>query len=278
MPVGRYRPFAEEVEPIRLPDRTWPDRVIDQRPAVVRGRSARRQPGADRPDEPGPQAPHVRPAGPHGLQGDRGRVPVGQPDRLRLRPRASSTSGAIPDDVTIQVLTQCRAGTDRAHLRGVRGVHRAIVHFYNSTSILQRRVVFRADRAAVQAIATDGARKCVEEAGEVSRHPVALRVLAGVLHRHRTGIRQAGVRRRRRHHRSPTPDNPIIFNLPATVEMATPNVYADSIEWMSRNLANREIGHPEPASAQRPRNRCRRSRIGLSGRRRPDRGLPVRQR
>ena len=76
----------------------------------------------------------------------------------------------------------------------------------------------------------------------------------------------------------PTPDNPIIFNLPATVEMATPNVYADSIEWMNRNLARRDCRHPEPAPAQRPRNRRRRSRIGLSGRRRPDRGLPVRQR
>ncbi len=76
----------------------------------------------------------------------------------------------------------------------------------------------------------------------------------------------------------PTPEWPLIVNLPATVEMATPNVYADSIEWMSRNLARRDSDHPEPAPAQRPRNRRRRSGIGLPGRCRPDRGLPVRQR
>ena len=76
----------------------------------------------------------------------------------------------------------------------------------------------------------------------------------------------------------PTPDVPLIVNLPATVEMATPNVYADSIEWMSRQPDPRDSDHPEPAPAQRPRNRRRRSGIGLSGRRRPDRGLPVRQR
>ena len=150
------------------------------------------------------------------------------------------TDGAIPDDVTIQVLTQCRPELIERTFEACTGAARAIVHFYNSTSILQRRVVFRADRAAVQAIATDGARKCVEEAAELPRHAMALRVLAGVLHRDGTRVRQTGMRRRRRRSSQPTPDNPIIFNLPATVEMATPNVYADSIEWMSRNLANRE--------------------------------------
>ena len=76
------------------------------------------------------------------------------------------TKGAIPEDVTIQVLTQCRPELIERTFLACEGVHRAIVHFYNSTSILQRRVVFRADRAAVQAIATDGARKCVEEAAK----------------------------------------------------------------------------------------------------------------
>ena len=76
----------------------------------------------------------------------------------------------------------------------------------------------------------------------------------------------------------PTPDRPLIVNLPATVEMATPNVYADSIEWMHRNLPRRAVGGAEPAPAQRPRHRRRRRRAGPAGRRRPGRGLPVRQR
>ena len=76
------------------------------------------------------------------------------------------TQGAIPDDVTIQVLTQCRPELIERTFEACEGASRAIVHFYNSTSILQRRVVFRADREAVKAIATDGARKCVEEAAK----------------------------------------------------------------------------------------------------------------
>ena len=76
------------------------------------------------------------------------------------------TEGAIPDDVTIQVLTQCRPELIERTFEACEGAPRAIVHFYNSTSILQRRVVFRADRDAVKAIATDGARKCVEEAAK----------------------------------------------------------------------------------------------------------------
>ena len=114
-----------------------------------------------------------------------------------------------------------------------------IVHFYNSTSILQRRVVFRADRDAIKKIATDAARMCLDEQKKLPGHQLALRVLPRVLHRHRADVRQGGVRRGHRDHR-PTPEKPMIINLPATVEMATPNVYADSIEWMSRNLARRD--------------------------------------
>ena len=186
--------------------------------------------------------------------------------------------GAIPDDVTIQVLTQCRPELIERTFEACEGAPRAIVHFYNSTSILQRRVVFRADRAAVKAIATDGARMCVEQAAKYPGHPVAVRVLA----RSPTPAPNWSTPRRSATpsptSSQPTPERPLIVNLPATVEMATPNVYADSIEWMSRNLARARLDHPEPAPAQRPRNRRRRSRIGLPGRRRPDRGLPVRQR
>ena len=84
MPIHRYAPFT----PVVLADRTWPRHGHHHRPALVRRRPARRQPGADRPDDPRPQAAHVRAAGPAGLQGDRGRLPGRQPDRLRLRPPA----------------------------------------------------------------------------------------------------------------------------------------------------------------------------------------------
>jgi 2-isopropylmalate synthase len=137
------------------------------------------------------------------------------------------------------VLTQCRPELIERTFLACEGVHRAIVHFYNSTSILQRRVVFRADRAAVQAIATDGARKCVEEAakypGTQWRFEYSPESYTGTELEYAKQVCDAVG-----DIIQPTPDNPIIFNLPATVEMATPNVYADSIEWMSRNLARRD--------------------------------------
>ena len=175
------------------------------------------------------------------------------------------------------MLTQCRPELIERTFEACEGAPRAIVHFYNSTSILQRRVVFRADRDAVKAIATDGARKCVEEAakypGTQWRFEYSPESYTGTELEYAKEVCDAvgDVIQ-------PTPDNPIIFNLPATVEMATPNVYADSIEWMQPQPGPPRLRHPEPASAQRPRNRRRRSRIGLPGRRRPDRGLPVRQR
>ena len=185
--------------------------------------------------------------------------------------------GAIPDDVTIQVLTQCRPELITRTFEACVGAPRAIVHFYNSTSILQRRVVFRADRADVQKIATDGARLCVEEAqkypGTQWRFEYSPESYTGTELEYAKEVCDAVSEII-----EPTPERPLIINLPATVEMATPNVYADSIEWMSRNLARRDSIILSPAPAQRPRNRRCRSGIGLSGRCRPHRGLPVRQR
>ena len=113
------------------------------------------------------------------------------------------------------------------------------MHFYNSTSILQRRVVFRADREAVKAIATDGARKCVEEAakypGTLWRFEYSPESYTGTELEYAKDVCDAVA-----DVIEPTPEWPLIVNLPATVEMATPNVYADSIEWMSRNLTRRD--------------------------------------
>ena len=147
--------------------------------------------------------------------------------------------GAVPDDVTIQVLTQCRPELIERTFEACEGAPRAIVHFYNSTSILQRRVVFRADREAVKAIATDGARKCVEEAakypGTQWRFEYSPESYTGTELEYAKDVCDAVA-----DVIQPTPEWPLIVNLPATVEMATPNVYADSIEWMSRNLTRRD--------------------------------------
>ncbi|HVE31800.1 MAG TPA: 2-isopropylmalate synthase, partial [Mycobacteriales bacterium] len=145
----------------------------------------------------------------------------------------------IPDDVTIQVLTQAREPLIERTYEAIAGAPRAIVHLYNSTSTLQRRVVFGLDKAGITGIATDAARLCLklaESAGDTqirfeyspesytgTELDYALEVCSAVL-----DVWQ------------PTPDWPAVINLPATVEMATPNVYADSIEWMSRNLPRRD--------------------------------------
>ena len=147
--------------------------------------------------------------------------------------------GLIPDDVIIQVLTQAREPLIRRTYEAIADAKQAIVHLYNSTSTLQRRVVFGLDRAGVRKIATDGAALCLDLASTVPGTAVsfeyspesytgteldfALDVCDAV-----NDIWQ------------PTPAHKTIINLPATVEMATPNVYADSIEWMHRRLRYRD--------------------------------------
>lgn len=147
--------------------------------------------------------------------------------------------GLIPDDVTIQVLTQARDALIRRTYESLVGAKSAVVHLYNSTSTLQRRVVFRQDKEGIKKIAVDGARLCKElvstlpdtkisfeyspESYTGTELEFALEVCNAV-----NDIWQ------------PTPTHKSIINLPATVEMATPNVYADSIEWMGRNLKYRD--------------------------------------
>jgi 2-isopropylmalate synthase len=238
MPVNRYRPFADEVESIRLADRTWPDRVVSRAPLWC---AVDLRDGNQALIDPMSPARKRRMFDLLVRMGYK-EIEVGFPSASQTDfdfVREIITDGAIPDDVTIQVLTQCRPELIERTFHACEGVHRAIVHFYNSTSILQRRVVFRADRAAVQAIATDGARKCVEEAAKYPgthwRFEYSPESYTGTELDYAKQVCDAvgDVIK-------PTPDNPIIFNLPATVEMATPNVYADSIEWMSRNLARRD--------------------------------------
>ena len=238
MPVSRYRPFADEVEPVRVADRTWPDTVIEHAPMWC---AVDLRDGNQALIDPMSPARKRRMFDLLVRMGYK-EIEVGFPSASQTDfdfVREIITDGAIPDDVTIQVLTQCRPELIERTFEACHGAPNVIVHFYNSTSILQRRVVFRASRDEVRKIATDGARKCLEEQakhpGTRWRYEYSPESYTGteLVYAKEVCDAVADVI-------SPTPDWPLIINLPATVEMATPNIYADSIEWMSRNLARRD--------------------------------------
>jgi 2-isopropylmalate synthase len=147
--------------------------------------------------------------------------------------------GLIPDDVIIQVLTQAREPLIKRTFESIKGAGQAIVHLYNSTSTLQRRVVFGQDKAGIKKIATDGAKICADLIPTVSGTKVSFEYSPESY----TGTElefALEVCNAVNDVWKPTPNWKTIMNLPATVEMATPNIYADSIEWMSRNLNNRD--------------------------------------
>ncbi|MCF3641640.1 2-isopropylmalate synthase [Rhizobium sp. TRM95111] len=146
--------------------------------------------------------------------------------------------GNVPDDVSLQVLVQCRPELITRTFEALEGAHKPIIHFYNSTSELQRRVVFGKDVAGVKQIATDAARMITDmaaRAGGGYRFEYSPESFTGTELEVALEICNAVVEIVK-----PTPDNKLILNLPSTVEMATPNIYADQIEWMCRNIDNRE--------------------------------------
>ena len=237
LPTHKYRPFHEQIT-VNLPDRTWPDQRITTAPRWC--------------------AVDLR-------DGNQALIDPMSPERKRIMfdllvqmgykeievgfPSASQTDfdfvrqlieeDLIPDDVTIQVLTQAREHLIERTYESIAGAKQAIVHLYNSTSTLQREVVFRTDEQGIIDIALEGARLCREFEKRIPETKVfyeyspesytgtelefALSVCNQVIEIF-----------------EPTPERKVIINLPATVEMATPNIYADSIEWMSRRLAHRE--------------------------------------
>ncbi|MCG7304185.1 2-isopropylmalate synthase [Pseudoglutamicibacter albus] len=238
MPVHKYVPFHEQIT-VDLPDRTWPDQKITKAPRWC---------AVDLRD--GNQA-LVDP-----MDTDRKLklfqllVEMGFKEIEVGFPAASQTdfdfvrhlidNDLIPEDVTIQVLTQSREHVIERTFEALDGVHRAIVHLYNSTSILQRRVVFRQDEDGIVDIALTGARLCKKYEEQMSGDTEIVYEYSPESY---TGTELEFARRivdEVVEEFGATPQNPIIVNLPATVEMATPNVYADSIEWMHRNLKNRE--------------------------------------
>ncbi|MFB4351488.1 2-isopropylmalate synthase [Microbacterium sp. CR_7] len=237
MPIHKYRPFHEQIS-VHLPDRTWPDARITEAPRWC--------------------AVDLR-------DGNQALIDPMSPERKRVMfellvsmgykeievgfPSASQTDfdfvrqlieeNLIPDDVTIQVLTQAREHLIERTYEAISGAKQAIVHLYNSTSVLQREVVFRTDKQGIIDIALEGARLCRKFEKTIPDTKVYYEYSPESY----TGTElefAVDVCNQVIEIFEPTPDRKVIINLPATVEMATPNVYADSIEWMSRHLNHRE--------------------------------------
>ena len=144
----------------------------------------------------------------------------------------------IPDDVTVQVLTQCRDHLLKRTFESIQGIPKAVVHIYNSTSTLQRDVVFHMDREEIKQIAIDGVdmvKKYMKDYDGKVILEYSPESFSGTEMDYALDICNAVQRAW-----GPTPDNKMIINLPSTVEMTTPNVFADQIEWMSKHLENRE--------------------------------------
>ena len=145
----------------------------------------------------------------------------------------------IPDDVTIVVLTQCREHLIRRTYEALKGAKRAIVHFYNSVSVLQREVVFRKDKPEIKQLAIDAAHLCKELEGEARGidlyYEYSPESFTGTEPEYAVEVCNAVIDVIK-----PTPEHPMIINLPATVEMTTPNVFADQVEYVSNNLQDRD--------------------------------------
>lgn len=238
MPIDRYLPFAKEVEDIVLPDRTWPDQKITHAPQwcavdLRDGNQALIDPMS-------PQRKHRM----FDLLVKMGykEIEVGFPSASQTDfdfVREIIEQNKIPEDVTIQVLVQAREHLIRRTFEACEGAPNVIVHFYNSTSKLQREVVFRKDKPAIKKLATDAAELIKSIAADYPqtnwRWEYSPESFTGTELDFAKEVCDEVVEIM-----GATPDNPMIINLPSTVEMISPNVYADSIEWMHRNLNNRE--------------------------------------
>lgn len=229
----KYQPYPQ----VTLKDRTWPDKRIEKAPIwcsvdLRDGNQALIDPmGQDRKERM-----------------FRLLLEMGFPEIEIGFPSASQTDfdfarwciehGNVPENVSLQVLVQCRPELITRTFEALEGANHPIVHFYNSTSELQRRVVFGKDVQGVKKIATDAAKMVMDMAAKAGKHyrfeyspesftgtelEVALEISNAVIEIV-----------------NPTPDNKMILNLPSTVEMSTPNIYADEIEWMGRNIDRRD--------------------------------------
>jgi 2-isopropylmalate synthase len=234
MRAHRYSSFI----PVDLKDRTWPDKKMTKAPKWS---------SVDLRD--GNQALIDPMDTPRKLAMFKLLVAMGYKEIEVGFPSASQTDfdfvrkiideGLIPDDVIIQVLTQARQPLIERTFESIKGAKQAIVHLYNSTSTLQRRVVFGLDKEGIKKIATDGAQMCLDLVSTIPETKVSFEYSPESY----TGTElefAVEVCNAVNDIWKPTPQWKTIMNLPATVEMSTPNIYADSIEWMCRNLNNRD--------------------------------------
>ncbi|NLS10108.1 2-isopropylmalate synthase [Nesterenkonia sp. MY13] len=241
MPYQRYTPFQDQIT-VHLPDRTWPNKTIDTAPRwcavdLRDGNQALIDPMS-------PERKHRM----FDLLVNMGykEIEVGFPSASQTDfdfVRQLIEQNKIPDDVYIQVLTQSREHLIERTFEALEGAPRAIVHLYNSTSVLQREVVFKQDKAGIVDIATTGARLCKKFEEQLAATSPETEIVYQYSPESFTGTElefAAQISNEVLEVLGATPEKPVIVNLPATVEMATPDVYADSIEWMHRNLRNRE--------------------------------------
>ena len=234
MPIHRYSAF----QPIDIADRTWPSQIITKAPRWCAVDLRDGNQALIDPMSPARKKKMFQLLVSMGYK----EIEVGFPSASQTDfdfVRQLIEEDLIPDDVVIQVLTQAREELIERTYESIRGAKQAIVHLYNSTSTLQRRVVFGLDMDGIVDVAVTGARMCKKyeetipetkvyyEYSPESYTGTELEFAARVCN----AVMDVFV---------PDAENPVIINLPATVEMATPNVYADSIEWMSRNLNHRE--------------------------------------
>ena len=230
----KYRPYAGP----DLPDRTWPGMRIETAPVWC---SVDLRDGNQALIEPMDTARKMRM---FKLLVDMGfkEIEVGFPSASETDfsfLRELIEGGHVPDDVTIQVLTQAREHLIDRTIESIDGAPNAILHLYNSTSTLQRRVVFKADRDGVKQIAVDGAKMVADRIAKCGADNLRLQYspesFTGTELDYALEVCEAVM-----DVWQPTNANPTIINLPATVEMSTPNIYADQIEWMHRNFSKRD--------------------------------------
>ena len=236
MPIEKYRTY----DSVDLPDRQWPSRILDKAPIWC---SVDLRDGNQALVDPMDSSRKMRMY--------KTLVEMGFKEIEVGFPAASDTDfnfvreiiegDLIPDDVTIQVLTQAREHLIERTIESVEGAKNVIVHLYNSTSELQRRVVFGEGRDGVKRIAVEGAEMIKQRLSRLTDNGTNVRLqyspesFTGTELDYALDVCEAVM-----DIWQPTPENPVIINLPSTVEMSMPNVFADQIEWMHRNFSRRD--------------------------------------
>jgi 2-isopropylmalate synthase len=234
MPFDKYRPFV----PVELPDRTWPGKKLTKAPRWCSVDLRDGNQALIDPMDPERKRRMFEAVVRMGFKEiEVGFPSASQPDYDFVR--LLIEEDLVPEDVTIQVLVQCRPELIERTYECLRGARRAIVHFYNSTSILQRRVVFGLDKPGIVDIAVNAARLCKKlEAtlpGTDVLYEYSPESYTGTEVDFAVEICEAVM-----DVIEPASDRKIILNLPATVEMYTPNLYADTIEWFLRHVSRRD--------------------------------------